>query len=258
MSFDRRLGELLDYKEVSTAALDPAPIIRRARRRRARRTGGTAAAVLAVAVTAAVAAGAGGPGERRPALAAAPTTTTLTGTASSAPAPSPSATKAIELSPVRVTLPGEHFTVYGGLEMWVTATEKCTSEQTPGFSPSTECRDSDSDNLQGPAAGRRDQKPTIGGQSSWRAGEPMLCTGIYLGQTPPARIVVTDHGVQNLATIVTTPGMDGWVAYYVVLPNSVPGTPPATPLPQASRTGLALTAYDAGGNLLAGTPPAAF
>ena len=86
----------------------------------------------------------------------------------------------------------------------------------------------------------------------------MLCTGIYLGRTPPARIVATDHGVQTLATVVTTPGMDGWAAFYVVLPDSVPGPPPAAPQTQASPTGVEFTAYDAAGNPLVESPPWAF
>ncbi|GGV11882.1 hypothetical protein GCM10010495_26820 [Kitasatospora herbaricolor] len=259
MSFDRRLGELLDYEDAGRPGIDPALVIRRARRRRNRRTVAAAAATLVIAVSAAVTADLTGPGDRRPAATAvAPTATdAATGTTSSSPAPSPSAAKAVELSPVQAVAPGERFTIYSDLEMWVTTTEKCISEQAPGFAPSIDCRDSDSDNLQGPPAARRDKRAALYSQSRWHMGEPTLCTGIYLGRTPPARIVAIDHGVQTLATIVTTPGMDGWAAYYVVLPNSVPEPPPATPLPLASRTGLEFAAYDADGRLLVTTSLAA-
>ncbi|MFC8452680.1 hypothetical protein [Kitasatospora sp. NPDC057223] len=250
MSFDKQLGELLDYEDTDRAGIDPAVVIRRARRRRTRRTVAAAAATLVVAVAAAVTVDAHGPaGRQSPLTVAAPPATAAASPSQKSP-PSPSATHATALSPVRAVAPGERFTVYDGLEMWVTATEKCTSTQEPGSEPSTDCRDSDSDNLQGPAAGRRDRPPILAGQSAWLHGEHALFTGIYLGRTPPARIVATDRGVETLATIVTTPGMDGWVAYYFVLPDSQPGTAP--PTPQSRPSTIAFTAYDAEGRLLAG------
>ncbi|MFI6844588.1 hypothetical protein ACIBJD_07980 [Kitasatospora sp. NPDC050467] len=247
MSFDKRLGELLkdenrEYREA--AGLAPGPIIARARRRRARRTAGAGAAAMAVAlvcgVTAVTVGGARQTGQVAGAAGVA-LTPSAGAAAASAPTPTPTPTStALPRSPVRQLAPGEKFEYTDGERIWVTATEKC--EESRGvdgvWSSGTGCRDSTSDNLD-------HEKPTIGYQGSLGQDRAVL-TGLYLGPVP-ARVVAFMGGKPTVATVVTTTGMEGWRAYYVVLPG-------APALADGRPSSPAVAAYDAEGRLLAELP----
>ncbi|MFD0261261.1 hypothetical protein ACFVH7_23700 [Kitasatospora indigofera] len=268
MSFDERLGELLDYPddppghpEAPPAGLDPARIIRRARSRRNRRVAGTVAMTLAVAVVATLAVHAAGPDAGPPAPGGAAPWVTATTT----PSPAPTAT-APPPSPVRVLAAGERIQVTPDVELWVTATDKCTSvtySAAPETTPATDCLDATGDNVRTDRPDGRPARSNLPAQGSWQLGGPYVITGMYIGKGVPARIVATDHGRATTATIVTTPAMKDWAAFYVVLPDTLPdmhtappGGRPATP-PAADPDSLTLAVYDAAGTLLTGTasPP---
>ncbi|MFE3113289.1 hypothetical protein ACFXKJ_28265 [Kitasatospora indigofera] len=268
MSFDERLGELLDYPddppghpEAPPAGLDPARIIRRARSRRNRRVAGTVAMTLAVAVVATLAVHAAGPDAGPPAPGGAAPWVTATTT----PSPTPTAT-APPPSPVRVLAAGERIQVTPDVELWVTATDKCTSvtySAAPETTPATDCLDATGDNVRTDGPDGRPARSNLPAQGSWQLGGPYVITGMYIGKGVPARIVATDHGRATTATIVTTPAMKDWAAFYVVLPDTLPdmhtappGGRPATP-PAADPDSLTLAVYDAAGTLLTGTasPP---
>ncbi|MFF3601507.1 hypothetical protein [Kitasatospora indigofera] len=268
MSFDERLGELLDYPddppghpEAPPAGLDPARIIRRARGRRNRRVAGTVAMTLAVAVVATLAVHAAGPDAGPPAPGGAAPWVTATTT----PSPTPTAT-APPPSPVRVLAAGERIQVTPDVELWVTATDKCTSvtySAAPETTPATDCLDATGDNVRTDGPDGRPARSNLPAQGSWQLGGPYVITGMYIGKGVPARIVATDHGRATTATIVTTPAMKDWAAFYVVLPDTLPdmhtappGGRPATP-PAADPDSLTLAVYDAAGTLLTGTasPP---
>ncbi|MFB8240750.1 hypothetical protein ACFC58_29865 [Kitasatospora purpeofusca] len=241
--FEERLGELLTREDTAWGARgpDPAAVVAGARRRRARRRLGTGAAALAVALVC------GGtaltPGDPRPAdgaagVAGAAVTTTaavVPGAAPAASASSPasssassSAPEARPDSPVQLVEPGKRLTIAEGYRMSVTATESCVEkwEQATGtWEKPFGCRDATSDNLD-------HSRPTVGAQSLGD-GERTVVTGLYLGPAP-ARITVELRGVQVLATLVTTTRMNGWTAYYAVVPgaarsSSGPNGPDASP-----------------------------
>ncbi|MEK2488540.1 hypothetical protein WN990_03170 [Kitasatospora purpeofusca] len=220
--FEERLGELLTREDTAWGAggPDPAAVIAGARRRRARRRLGTVAAALAVVLVC------GGTaltlGDPRPAggatgTAGAAVTTTAAVVPGAAPAASatPAASSAPAAqpdSPVRLVEPGKQLTIAEGYRMSVTATQSCveTWEQATGtWEKPFGCRDATSDNLDHSA-------PTVGAQSVGD-GERTVVTGLYLGPAP-ARIMVELKGVQALATLVTTTEMNGWTAYYAVVP----------------------------------------
>ncbi|MFD7983404.1 hypothetical protein ACFV4M_08490 [Kitasatospora indigofera] len=270
MSFDERLGELLDYPddppghpEAPPAGLDPARIIRRARSRRNRRVAGTVAMTLAVAVVATLAVHAAGPDAGPPAPGGAAPWVTATTT----PSPTPTATAPPPPpSPVRVLAAGERIQVTPDVELWVTATDKCTSvtySAAPETTPATDCLDATGNNVRTDGPDGRPARSNLPAQGSWQLGGPYVITGMYIGKGVPARIVATDHGKATTATIVTTPAMKDWAAFYVVLPDTLPdmhtappGGRPATP-PAADPDSLTLAVYDAAGTLLTGTasPP---
>ncbi|MFB7475362.1 hypothetical protein [Kitasatospora sp. NPDC056184] len=239
-SFEQRLDGLLKQGERAPGAAgpDPAAVIAGARRRRARRRIGTGAAALAVALlcggtaltvrdgrppggataagapTAVVlpgggggtAPGAGATGTAPPAVPAAPAAEPPSGTPKPRPTPE---------SPVRRVAPGEQVTIADGLRMSVTATGSCVEaweSATGGWEKPFGCRDATSDNLD-------HSRPTVGAQSLGHRGGTAV-TGMYLGPAP-ARIVVELKGTQAVATLVTTAGMNGWTAYYAVLPDAV-------------------------------------
>ncbi|MFB8056270.1 hypothetical protein ACFC6U_09005 [Kitasatospora purpeofusca] len=237
--FEERLGELLTREDTAWGAgrPDPAAVIAGARRRRARRRVGTGAAALAVALVC------GGTaltlGDPRPAgdaagVAGAAVTTTAAVLPGAAPAASAvpvvtgTGTGAQPDSPVQVVEPGKQLTIADGYRMSVTATQSCVEkrEQATGtWEQPFGCRDATSDNLD-------HSRPTVGAQSLGD-GERTVVTGLYLGPAP-ARIMVELHGVQVVATLVTTTEMNGWTAYYAVVPgaarsSSGPNGPDASP-----------------------------
>ncbi|MFI9329728.1 hypothetical protein ACIGZJ_19560 [Kitasatospora sp. NPDC052868] len=243
MSFETRLGELLNEDDREPAGLDPGRIIARSRRRRSRRVVGAGAAGLAVALVCGAAAvtvqhtGGGGGAAAAPAL---------PGTAAApAAAPTPSAvptpgTAALPLSPVRQVAAGEKLEFADGARIWVTATEKCDEyrDRNGVWGSGSGCRDSTSDNLD-------HDRPSIYAQGSFGTDRVVLAS-LYLGPAP-ARIVAFQNGTSTVATLVTTAGMQGWTAYYVVLP----GEPTAA---QGRFATPAVAAYDAEGKLLAELP----
>ncbi len=239
MSFERQLGELLDFGDVETPPPDPARIIRGARRRRARRTVGAVVATACVAVAATVAVHLTGPTgpQSVPMVGAVPV-----GTASARPAtPAPDPT--VAPGPSRVVAPGERIGVHPDLMLWVTASEVCAAAPAlgspPGTPVGTECQ-------AGPAPGSG--RPGLHYRGAGSEGGPLLITGAYTGPTVPSRIVVTEHGHETVATIVTAAGMTGWTAYYAVVPFGSGGDPGA-PLESA------IVAYDAAGGVLARSAP---
>ncbi|WP_199523307.1 hypothetical protein, partial [Kitasatospora sp. MBT66] len=131
-------------------------------------------------------------------------------------------------SPVRLVEPGKQLTIADGYRMSVTATQSCVEkwEQATGtWEQPFGCRDATSDNLD-------HSRPTIGAQSLGD-GERTVVTGLYLGPTP-ARILVELNGVQVVADLVATTEMNGWTAYYAVVPgaarsSSGPNGPDASP-----------------------------
>ncbi|MBD0689326.1 hypothetical protein [Streptomyces sp. CBMA123] len=138
---------------------------------------------------------------------------------------------------MRQVAPGEKVAITDDVRFRVTATERCDEARQADGSWHTTfgCRDATSDNLD-------HTKPTINTQG---AGGPTM--GMYLGPTP-ARIVAFQNGTPYLATVVTTEGMKGWVAYYVLVPPVDPNDP-------ASKAGsFVVAAYDADGKLLAENP----
>ncbi|MBP0455020.1 hypothetical protein J5Y04_36700 [Kitasatospora sp. RG8] len=251
MSVEKRLGELME-QERGTAGLAPGPIIARARRRRGRRAAGAGAAALAVALICGVTAVtvgsarqtggvAGAAGEAlTPSAGAVPgaaAASTPTATPTAVPTPG---TTALPLSPVRQVAAGEKVEFADGARMWVTTREKCDEyrDASGTWGSGTGCRDVTSDNLE-------HDKPSIYAQGTFGRDRSLLAS-FYLGPQP-ARIVAFVGGKPTVATLVTTPGMKDWTAYYVVLPGmpELPGGRPTSP---------ALAAYDAEGRLLAELP----
>jgi hypothetical protein len=152
------------------------------------------------------------------------------------PTPTPTATR-LPPSPVRQVAPGEKIPINDDTRIWVTATERCDeSHQSDGsWHTSFGCRDANSNNLD-------HTKPTINTQ-----GGHGSIMGMYLGPTP-SRIVAFQNGKPVLATLVTTEGMKGWVAYYAA-------ASPASPAdPAKAADSFVVAAYDAGGKLLAENP----
>ncbi|MGW4895084.1 hypothetical protein ACWEQL_22850 [Kitasatospora sp. NPDC004240] len=241
MSFEERLGELLHEDDEGPVRLDPGVIIAGARRRRARRTVGTVAVAagvagvcLVTAVTLGNARGAGG------AAGVAGAALTPTATAPSA-SPSPVAGSIpVEPSPVRQVAPGEKVDVVPGhIRIWVTANETCDESWSPegGWGANSGCHNAGNDNVD-------HSLPSLYRQSSI-SSDRIVATGFYLGPTP-ARITAYRDGTPTTATLVTTTGMNGWTAYYVVLPGVGDG-------PGTGNT-PAIVAYDAEGRELAELP----
>ncbi len=250
--FEERLGELLTREDTAWGAggPDPAAVVAGARRRRARRRLGTGAAALAVVLVCggtALTLGAPRPAGGATGTAGAAVTTTVAAVPGAAPAASasspvpvvpvatgagaserPGGPGALPDSPVRLVVPGKQLTIADGYRMSVTATESCVErwEQTTGtWEKPFGCRDATSDNLD-------HSRPTVGAQSLGD-GERTVVTGLYLGPAP-ARIMVELNGVQVVATLVTTTEMNGWTAYYAVVPgvtrsSSGPNGPEGSP-----------------------------
>ncbi|MER7754653.1 hypothetical protein [Kitasatospora sp. NPDC097643] len=251
MSFEQRLGELLNDEGPDTAGLRPGPIIAGARRRRARRTVGIVAAATAVVAVAGVTAVTMGDAQRGGgATAAVALTSSAAPAAGLGPAAAPASATAkpsattpagLPLSPVKQVAPGEKIEFADGARMWVTANEKCDEyrDSGGGWGNGSGCRDVRSDNLE-------HDKPSLYAQGSYGPKQNLVAS-FYLGPTP-ARIVGFQDGKPFLATLVTTPGMTGWTGYYLVMPGLPAPTgnnPPANP---------AIAAYDAQGKLLAALP----
>ncbi|MFJ4673952.1 hypothetical protein [Kitasatospora purpeofusca] len=249
--FEDRLGELLTREDTARGAgrPDPAAVIAGARRRRARRRVGTGAAVLAVALVC------GGTaltlGDPRPAGGAAGAAgAAVTTTAAVLPGAAPASASAVPVatgagarpdSPVRLVEPGKQLTIADGYRMSVTATQSCVEkwEQATGtWEQPFGCRDATSDNLD-------HSRPTIGAQSLGD-GERTVVTGLYLGPAP-ARIVVELNGVQVVADLVATTEMNGWTAYYAV----VPGAARSTSGPNGPDASPSVAAWAADGTRLA-------
>ncbi|MFC5665313.1 hypothetical protein ACFP3U_20310 [Kitasatospora misakiensis] len=244
--FEERLGELLTGQDTAWGAggPDPAVVIAGARRRRARRRVGAGAVALTVALVC------GGTaltfGGARPAdgvVAAGTATSRVAVLPGAAPVASAvvsavtgsSAPQARPDSPVLRVAPGEQVPIAEGYRMSVTATVSCVEkwEQATGaWEQPFGCRDATSDNLD-------HTRPTIGAQSMGDAQRTVV-TGLYLGPTP-AGITVELGGTEVGATLVTTAGMQGWTAYYAVLPANV--RPPASEGP-GSRPVAAAWAAD--------------
>lgn len=250
MSFEDRLGELLRNEDPDAAGPDPAPVIAAALRRRARRRAGTGAAVLAVALvcgTAAVTAGNTGPAGPASAAGATPSA----GGPTLAPAtPGPTATAGPGELPspvVKQVAPGEPVQVATDFRISVTRTDRCDelADADGKFAAAPVCRDATGDNLShdGPAVYCQ-MSSTL-----QRDVEPCM----YLGPAP-AKIVKFVAGVPVPATLVVTPGMEGWTAFYFTGPSSIPRKLPGAPQVPTDPIGV----YDAQGRLLAssdGTAP---
>ncbi|TYC73449.1 hypothetical protein [Streptomyces sp. CB01881] len=247
MSVEKRLGELME-QERGTAGLAPGPIIARARRRRGRRAAGAGAAALAVALVCGVTAVTVGSARQTGGVAGAagaaltPSAGPVPGAAAASTptaAPTPGTT-ALPLSPVRQVAAGEKVEFADGARIWVTAREKCDEyrDVSGTWGNGTGCRDVTSDNLE-------HDRPSIYGQGTF-GRDRSLVASFYLGPQP-ARIVAFVGGKPTVATLVTTPGMKDWTAFYAVLPGM--------PWLQDGRpSSPALAAYDAEGRLLAELP----
>ncbi|MET8704241.1 hypothetical protein ABZW10_36125 [Kitasatospora sp. NPDC004723] len=268
-SFERRLDELLK-QEGRTAAPEPVAVIAGARRRGARRRVGAGAAVLAVAVIAGgtaltlgdgrsggVVTAAGAPtavglpgvsplpdlGTPIPVDGPAPARVSPVAPEASGPGEQPGARpKQWPESPVKQVAPGERVAIVEDFRMSVTATESCVEQGESvvgeGGRP-VGCRDATSDNLD-------HSRPNITAQSAGGTNRTVV-TGMYLGPVAPARIVVELKGTQVTATLVTTPGMKSWTAYYAV----VPGVVLSSSGPNGPRGSAAVAAWAADGTRLA-------
>ncbi|MGW2248969.1 hypothetical protein ACWCXH_02045 [Kitasatospora sp. NPDC001660] len=245
MSFEDRLGELLKNEDPQAAGPDPALVIVTARRRRARRRTGIGAAVLAVAlVCGATAVTAGNTGPAGPAneAGAIPSGGPVT-LAPAAPSPTATATaspQALPLPVVKQVAPGEKVQVAADFRISVTRTERCDelAGQDGRFVAAPVCRDSTSDNL---SRG----EPVVYCQldsNLQRDVEPCM----YLGPAP-AKIVKFVAGKPVPATLIVTPGMENWTAFYFTGPSSIPRMRPGTARVPSDPIGV----YDAQDRLLA-------
>ncbi|MET8541412.1 hypothetical protein ABZW03_12275 [Kitasatospora sp. NPDC004799] len=251
MSFEDRLGELLKDEDPYVIGPDPVPIIAAAQRRRARRRAGTGAAAVAVALVCGVTAvmvgnarpggqvaGRTGAAAAPPAGAPAPSPT-ATGLAPGAPAAAPTATPSLPpRSPVRRITAGDEVEPVTGLRLSVTATESCQGSADPrtGGYQGMSCLDMTNPKL--PI-----ERPGILLDLS-RVSDRFVAHGFYRGSTP-ATVMVFEGGRATVATLLVTPGMDDWAAYYVVLPGGDLDVGATWKTP-------AVGAYDADGRLLAG------
>jgi hypothetical protein len=121
---------------------------------------------------------------------------------------------------VKAVEAGEQVDVLPGrFQFSVTSHTKCETKtaaftgRPPGQASVTQC-----DDLNSPNYGPHDQ-PSLGYSGSGNKTDYVL-TGDYLGPTVPSLVDVTIDGAHHTATIVKTGGMDGWVAWYVVFPDS--------------------------------------
>ncbi|MGW7444238.1 hypothetical protein [Kitasatospora sp. NPDC054795] len=246
MSFERRIGELLKDEDPYAVGPDPVVIIAGARRRRARRRAGTGAAVVAVAVVCGVTAVTAGNARHAGRIAgeAGAAMTPSAATAAGAPdVPVPTAPSPIglPLSPVKRVVAKEKVEVVPGIRLSVTPTQDCqdTVEPATGAYGRTACTDVLS------APGMPYDRPGITLAFNETA-DRLVVHSYYRGPTP-ARIVLFVGGRPTVATLLTTPGMQGWISYYGDLPRAGLRTGRLQAVP-------AVGAYDAAGKLLAGSP----
>lgn len=216
MTFESRLGALLDYEGPAPAPVDPARIMARARRRTRARRAATGIGALAVAGTV-VGFAAGG----------------FTGAAERVAQPGVSApVTAGAPSPVVALAPGSRH-LLSDTGFWTALESSGLCVEGPHQAPL--CVDLP------PHPGA---KPGLGYVQTGGAAVPghrAVLVGRYTGPTPPTRIVVTVEGRQVVATILTTPGKHNWVTYDAVIPQS------------AVAHATTVTAFDSTGHVVAQT-----
>jgi hypothetical protein len=264
--FEQRISALMDYGPGPVPPFTAADVVAEARRRSRHRALGAAAGAAAVTavgvgVAAAVAPSAGGASTAvaRPLLptsAASSPAPALTGppaTTPATPSTTPS-TSALAVSPVRQVAPSVPFTITPGFQIYVTATQKCGISGVAGVTSGPDmlnesCKDTSSANMAWDGKGNWLSMQSGG----FYKDDVMVPNGTFQGPATPSLIDAVFEGRHYTATIVETPGMRNWVAYYVEIP--APTHPIVISKDHPIGIEITVTAYDAAGHMLTRIPP---